>query len=518
MAAFVGVDIGTGSTRAIAYNEQGEVLAERSVGYPIRFPRRDRAEQDPEEIFDATLDCLGGVVQTVRKTGDEVSGISFSAAMHSLLAVDERGDPLTPSTIYADNRATEQAKRILEDMEGADIHCRTGTPVHPMSPLAKLLWFREEDRATFEAAVRWISVKEYVFHRLFGEYVVDYSIASASGLFNLKTLSWEQKALNVAGISEEKLSRPVPTTHVVDGLDREYAERLGLDRMTPFVVGANDGVLANLGVGAIDPGVVACSIGTSGAVRSVVPEPQVDDGLRLFCYPLTEDKWVIGGPINNGGIALQWVVEELFPDLKGDNEEQGGEPHELASQLVEDISPGSEGLIFLPYLTGERAPHWNADVRGVFFGLHLQHGRKHLLRAVIEGVTYQMYAVQQALEKVIGEPAEIRATGGFANSAIWRQIMADVFRQEIVFPESYESSCWGAALLGMKALGMVSSIDVAYEMSRISERHRPDTDAAEIYGALVPIFGRLYERLEPEFAEVSRLQSSMRRNDETAGR
>jgi gluconokinase len=510
VTAYVGVDIGTTNVKAIAYDEEGGILAEESGGYRLRSPHPGRAEQDPKEILDGVLGVLAKVVGD---SGDEVACVSFSAAMHSLLALDEDGRPLTAAMTYADNRAANQATRIKDELDGSDIHRRTGTPVHPMSPLAKLLWFKEEDPGTFEAA-RWVSIKEYVFYELFGDYVVDHSIASATGLFNLRELDWDEGVLEMLGFPREKLSRPVSTTHIMQGLGRECAERLGLGADTPFVVGANDGVLANLGVGAVRPGMVACSIGTSGAVRSVVRNPGVDDDRTLFCYTLTEDLWVTGGPINNGGIALQWAMEEVFPGLEEQAEKEGRDPYDLVEEAIEDVPPGSDGLIFLPYLMGERAPHWNADVKGAFVGLTLQHKRKHLLRSVLEGVMYQMHAVNRALERVIGEAEEIRATGGFARSALWRQIMADVFGREILFPESHESSCWGAALLGMKALGTVTSLDAGYEMSRIAERHRPDTDAAESYEALIPLFGRLYERLEPEFAEISRVQRSMRENDD----
>ena len=511
MNVFIGVDIGTTSTKAIAYDQEGGILAEESAGYDLLSPQPDRAEQDPDGILEAVLNSLASVARkVVQESGGEISGVSFSAAMHTLLALDEQGDPLTASMTYADNRASEQAARIREERDGAEIHRRTGTPVHPMSPLAKLLWFGEQEKEIFEAAARWVSIKEYVFLRLFGEYVVDYSIASATGLFNLEDLDWDDEALNVAGVSREELSRPVPTTYVMRGMNYELAERLGLNADTPFVVGANDGVLANLGTGAINPGVVACSIGTSGAVRAVVNEPRVDDGRKLFCYALDEGRWVVGGPINNGGIALQWTLEKLFPGIEREAEEQGRETHELVSELVEEAPAGSEGLIFLSYLTGERAPHWNSEVKGVFFGLTLQHERKHLVRAVMEGVMFQMYAVQRTLEEVTGEPAEVRATGGFANSPVWRQIMADVFRREISFPNSYESSCWGAALLSMKALDAIDSLDVANEMTRIPTKHQPEEEAAATYKDLMEIFTRLYERLEPEFAEISEFQRSSR--------
>ncbi|MCA1687664.1 MAG: gluconokinase, partial [Actinobacteria bacterium] len=327
--AVVGVDIGTTSTKAVAYDRDGRILAREAEEYPLRSPLPGRAEQDPQEIFEAVLGCVSRAARTVKDGGARVACVSFSAAMHSLMALDEDGRPLTPSLTYADGRASEQAARIKADLDGLAIHRRTGTPIHPMSPLAKLLWFQEEEPETFERAARWVSVKEYVFSRLFGEFVVDHSIASASGLFNLEKSSWDGDVLGMLGLPEEKLSRLVPTAHVMEDLDREHAGWLGLDPGTPFVVGANDGVLANLGLGAFAPGVVACSIGTSGAVRSVVEEPRVDEEGRLFCYALAEKMWVIGGPINNGGLALAWLRDSVFPELSEAARREGRDPYDL---------------------------------------------------------------------------------------------------------------------------------------------------------------------------------------------
>lgn len=502
----VGVDIGTTSAKAVAFDLSGGVLFEGEREYPLDSPLPDRAEQDPDAILEAVLDALSSVVDQLGRAGRQTSGVAFSAAMHTLLALDDRDDPLTPSITFADNRATGQAERIRAELDGLSVHRRTGTPVHPMSPLAKLLWFREEDPETFEAAARWVSIKEYVLYRLCGDFVVDYSIASATGLFNLENLDWDEEALNIAGVSRSQLSLPVPTTHVVEGLRPEDAGRLGVDEQTPFIVGANDGALANLGLGAIDPGSVACSVGTSGAVRTVVPEPVVDEWGKTFCYALADGMWVIGGPINNGGLALQWALDELFPELVQTAEREGRNPHELAEELAEEVEAGSGGLIFLPYLTGERAPHWNADAKGVFFGLALQHRREHLIRAVLEGVMYQMALVARALQEVAGEPTEVRATGGFSQSDLWRRIMAGVFGEEILFPDSYQSSCLGAALLGMKALGLIESLDAVKSMVGIETRQEPDQDSVRTYEKLLGVFERLYERLEPEFTEIAEFQ------------
>ena len=240
----------------------------------------------------------------------------------------------------------------------------------------------------------------------------------------------------------------------------------------------------------------------------MVEQPEVDKEGRTFCYALDDGMWVIGGPINNGGIAFRWLRDEVFPGFKDEAGKSGKDPYELMTELAEDVEAGSGGLVFLPYLTGERAPHWNAEVRAVFFGLTLQHGRGHMVRAVLEGVMYQMYAVARSLEEVAGKPKEVRATGGFSKSPLWCQIMADVFGTEIIFPDTHQSSCFGAALLGMKALGHIDSLDAAKDMISVKERHSPQKESARVYKELAGVFDRLYERLEPEFAAVSRIQNS----------
>ncbi len=237
--------------------------------------------------------------------------VSFSSAMHSLIAVDEALRPLTPCITWADNRSAGYVKPVKEQLNGHEIYMRTGTPIHPMSPLLKLLWFRDHRPELFAAAYKFIGIKEYVFARLFGEYVIDHSLASATGLFNLRSLDWDSEATALCGVRREQLSRPVPTTHVMQGLRAEDAARLGLAADTPFVVGASDGVLANLGAGAFEPGIYSVTIGTSGAVRGVVREPVTDPKGRLFCYALKEDFWVVGGAINNGGIMFRWVRDQL---------------------------------------------------------------------------------------------------------------------------------------------------------------------------------------------------------------
>ncbi|MDQ0971343.1 FGGY type gluconate kinase [Neobacillus niacini] len=228
------------------------------------------------------------------------------------------------------------------------------------------------------------------------------------------------------------------------GLKQEIANELGLHSETPFVIGASDGVLSNLGVNAIKPGVVAITIGTSGAIRAVTDKPITDPKGRIFCYALTENHWVVGGPVNNGGMVFRWVRDELASAEVETSKRLGIDPYELLTEIASRVSPGSDGLLFHPYLAGERAPLWNANARGSYFGIGLHHKKEHMVRAVLEGVIFNLNTVMLALQELIGVPNKIMATGGFARSELWRQMMADIFNQEVVVPESFESSCLGA--------------------------------------------------------------------------
>src|ERR1700674_2167906 len=505
----VGVDIGTTSTKAVVYTLDGRVAAHHAVDYPLLRPTPAAAEQDPEQIYQATLATINTSLQQAQAAPGDVVCVSFSAAMHSLIALDHQGVPLTRSITWADNRAAPWAERIKREWGGNEIYRRTGTSIHPMSPLAKLVWLRHEQPDLFSRAIRFVGIKEFVFFRLFGRYLVDYSIASATGLLNLARLDWDTEALELAGIRTEQLSALVPTTYPLHGLAPPMADLLGLSVDTPFVVGANDGVLSNLGVNAINPGEVAVTIGTSGAMRTVVDRPLTDPSGRTFCYALTEQHWVVGGPVNNGGIIFRWVRDEFAAAECETAKRLGIDPYEVLTRIAERISAGSEGLIFHPYLAGERAPFWNANLRGSFFGLGMHHRKEHMIRAVLEGVIFNLYSILPAVESLVGTSQNIKATGGFARSGLWRQMMADVFDRQVIVPESFESSCLGAAILGLYALGLVDSLHAVAEMVGATHRHTPIPKNVTLYARLLPIYVALPAKLEQEYREIAAFQREM---------
>ncbi|TYC07117.1 gluconokinase [Micromonospora sp. WP24] len=491
----IGVDIGTTSTKAVAYDTTGRQLATNSAGYPLGEPQPGYAEQDPQRILDA-------VVTSVRATLAEldrpVAGLSFSSAMHSLIGLDGDGDLLTPSITWADSRASRQAERLRAVPSGLALHRRTGTPIHPMAPLPKLLWFAEQQPALFDEVAHWVGIKDWVLLRFCGMLVTDHSIASGTGLMDIYRLDWDTEALAIAGISAQKLPQLVSTTAVLPRLTAWAASATGLPERTPVVVGAGDGPLANLGLGAVHPGMVACSIGTSGAMRVMVEHPGVDPLGGVFCYALTEDRWVVGGAINNGGIVLDWAGDALAPDL-------GAHAADELVALAARAPVGSGGLIMLPYLLSERAPHWSALPRGAYVGLTHGHRREHLVRSAIEGVCQQLALVLASVRSAGNEVREVRASGGFARSGLWRQILADALGVSVAFPAEHEGSSFGAALLGMQALGLIPSIDVAADLVRIEEIIRPDPAAAATYATLLPLFAELYDALVPTFTSLRRL-------------
>ena len=505
----LGVDIGTTSTKTVAFTLEGRVLAQHAVEYPVLCTEPGMAEQDPQQIFEAVLGSIAGAVKAANAAPQEVALVSFSAAMHSVIALDAKHQLLCNSITWGDIRASLWAERIKREFDGNAIYRRTGTPIHPMSPLCKLMWLRHEKPDLFKRAARFVGIKEYVLFRLFGQWQVDYSIASATGMFNLRELAWDREALALLEVDVAQLPPPVPTTHRLPALDAATAQRLGLSTSTPFIIGANDGVLSNLGVNAIEPGHVAVTIGTSGAMRTVIDQPLTDPHGRLFCYALTEKHWVVGGPVNNGGNIFRWVRDELATAEATAAREEGVDPYQALTRIAETVAPGAEGLLFHPFMAGERAPLWNADLRGSFFGLALHHGKHHMIRAALEGVIFNLYSILPALEELIGPTKRMMATGGFARSALWRQMMAVIFEREVMVPESVESSCLGAAVLGAWALGLVPSLSVISDMVGSTHHHVPEAAAVKVYARLQPIFAAIPAKLEPEYRAIAAFQREM---------
>jgi gluconokinase len=490
MDVVVGLDSGTTATKAVTAGTDGRVRDLVSVGYPLLVPAPGHAELDAERLCSAAVEALVGAARAAQERGDRVVAVCLSAAMHGLVPLSGDGDPTGPMLTWADQRAADVATALRQSGRAGPLHDRTGTPVHAMSPLVKLAHLTAEDPAAVRSTPRWGGVKELVVAALCGgPHVVDLSIASATGLYDIWARRWDEEALGLGGVTAAQLPEVLPTTAVLPGLRPEVATAAGLPVGTPVVIGASDGVLANLGIGAVRPEVAAVSIGTSGALRVVVPEPAVDPGRRLFCYALTEDLWVEGGAVNNGGSVVRWAAQALAAGF-GRPSPEGEDADLLDAALVDEaatVPAGSDGLLCLPYLLGERAPWWRSGLTGAYLGLRRDHTRPHLVRAAIEGVCQQLALVRDALAATGSPVCEVRATGGAMASELWSRTLAATLDLPVRLADSPEGTGLGACLLGLHAVGALPDLDAATALVGVGDPVTADPADVELYRRLRPL-------------------------------
>lgn len=506
MDYIIGIDVGTTSTKALLYDTDGKIYAKANKDYTLYQDTPDMAEEDPDEIFNATLSAIQEVVAKAQLTDGKVIAISWSAQQHSLIALDKDFKPLTRTLTWADNRSEKYAREYKENGRGMAMYQRTGLPIHPMGPFYKLLYFKNEQPDLFKRTAYWVGIKEYIIWKYTGVLKEEISMAAASGLLNMKTCDWDPEALKETGITKDQLPELVDLTDKFQGIKSEYAKVMGIDEDVYFVMGATDGALSTIGVGAIDSGVLAINIGTSAAVRTFVDKPRIDPKARLYCYPIMKGKYLVGGPINNGGIVLSWAHDALFASEEQAARLLGMDSYDMLSKIAATVPAGSDGLIFHPYLGGERAPLWDANARGSFFGLNRKHTKAHMIRAVMEGIMYNLYSVTLALKEVTGDPKAILAAGGFAQSKLWTQMMADIFENDIIIPESYESGSLAAMFLAKMALGMEDKLEDIKKYLGKENKYQPNEETFARYRKLVPIYLRLSREFSTEYKAIADYQ------------
>ncbi|QIL51181.1 gluconate kinase [Weissella coleopterorum] len=507
MASYIGVDIGTTSTKTIIYSDDAKILGAATEYYPLITDRPDKAEENPDTIFQAVVASIKNVTEQIDTTSNPIKAVSFSVQQHSLMAVDEDGNPLTNILTWADNRSEkivanlkknqpELAKKLFEN---------TGVPTHPMAPIFKLAWLKKTSPSIFNKTAQWLGIKEYIFYKLFNRYVTDYSVASSTGFLNLKNLDWDLDAMHFAGISAKQLPELTSSTDFITGINPEYASEMGLPENIKFVLGASDGVLSNIGVGATEEGTLAVTIGTSAAIRSLVDQPLIDAKGRVYCYPiLPNKKWIVGGPINNGGVIFRWVRDHLFDDLDSKNLEM--DPYDYLTDLAANVPAGANGLLFLPYLEGERAPIWDANARGSFFGMTESHTRADMVRAVLEGIIFNIYSVMLTMREVTGEPKTIMATGGFSRSKVWCQMMADIFETPVHVPIAFESGTLAAMFLAKMALGEAKELSEINQYIGDVTTYKPNPKNFARYRAMMEIFINVTRDLKQDFSAIADYQ------------
>jgi gluconokinase len=483
---FVGVDLGTGSTKAVAVDAEGNTLSTAQYHYVTSNPQPGYSEQNPCLIWQAFVSCINDITS---KLGGEPVAISLSAAMHSIMPVDKDGTALSDAILWADSRSGDIAQSIRISTQGEDIYHHTGTAIYAMSPLCKLIWLRENRPELFNEAYKFISIKEYIWYKLFGVFEVDYSIASATGLFDILALNWYDKSLAMAGLNSDKLSKPVDTETYRFLTD--FNKLLpGISVKTHFVIGASDGCCANLGGNAVMPGIAALTIGTSGAVRVGSNAPIYNYGAMTFNYLLNKKTFICGGAVNNGGAAVDWLLKSFLklPNITT-------ETYNILFNDIETVKPGSNGLIFLPYLYAERAPVWDSKSSGAFLNINSKHQQPHFLRAALEGICFALNDVLKAVEDSSQQIEEIVVSGGFISSPVWVQLLADITGKKLVLQQTDDASAIGAIYLAMQALQIdIEQIHVREARDRVVIA--PDMANHQVYTKVFEVYKTLYFNLK----------------------
>jgi len=503
MDCIITIDLGTGAVKVSGFDLKGGIIGFTKGSYPTFHTKPDYSEQDPEQIFITMLYVLKNFLnEKIHPKKYKVVSICFSAAMHSVMTTDKNGIPVGNAIVWSDNRAKKESHDLIHSSFGKILYNATGTPIHPMSPLNKITWIKNNDKERFKQAKKFLSIKSYIIQQLTGEYVMDFSIASATGLLNIHTWEWEGDALKHAGITADKLPSLVPVFYSSAKLRKEYQSSLGLPAKVKIIAGSSDGCLATLGGGIWGEGKATITIEDSGAVRVMGKKVLKDEKQRFFNYLLTENNYVSGGPTNNGGAVFEWFAKQ-FGDFKRAFDLEGCMEH-----LIDDASKvpvGSAGLLFLPYLQGERAPIWNANAKGVYFGLNIKHEQQHFVRATIEGILYAIYSIGKTLEehRTINS---LCVNGRFASFPFWAQMIADIFNKPVNTKSDSDSVAVGAFLLSATEIGIYKNLDEAAKTVELPETYLPTRHHHNVYMKHYAIFERLSWKLFDEFEAIANLQ------------
>ncbi|MEO7800387.1 MAG: gluconokinase [Ginsengibacter sp.] len=474
----IGIDIGTGSVKALALTLSGTVIANLQKHHPTISPENGYSEQDPDLIFKIFIDLINDVLYNV---GYAPEVIGLSSCMHSLICIDKHHTPISPLITWADNRAAPIAEGFRTSGMAKKIYNRSGAPVHSMLPFCKIIWMKENSADLFKRTAKFISIKEYIWYRLFKSYEVDESIASATGLFNTSKRQWDKTLLKLCSIEPGRLSEIISTNSL--SIYNNQLEILKVDKAIAFCIGASDGCLANLGVNALRPGIAALTIGTSGAVRVASQQVLLNSATMLFNYVLDQNTFIIGGPVNNGGNVVPWLLKTFLQKNKATVEDYNN-----LFTTIKSVPAGCDGLVFLPYINGERCPVWDEHSSGIFIGVRAYHSTLHFLRAGIESVCYALKNILEELQ-LHNSIKQVNVTGGFINSSEWLQMLTDILNKKInVMPEQ-DASARGAAILAFKSIDILKTYKFPSGKIQIL---KPDKKLQLIYNKQYSVYKTLY--------------------------
>ena len=503
----IGVDLGTSATKTILVDENGHIAASAVEAYPMYQPDNGWAEQDPADWEKAALGTIRKVVEEAGAKPEEIKGIGLSGQMHGLVLLDEKGALLRRSIIWCDQRAQDQVEEMLRMMPEEEWMRLTSNPPMAGWTAAKILWVREKEPELYSKCRHILLPKDYVRFILTGDYATDVSDASGMQLLDVRNRAWSPEVLKLLDIDPDMLGRLYESQEVVGRVRPEIAQRCGLSPETVVVAGASDNACAALGTGIVKEGQAFTSVGTSAIVYTHLDQYREipGGGLHLCCCAVPGCWHTMGGP-QSAGLSIEWFKEKFCQDLVARAAKEGKDFFELVTELIKEVHIGSDHLIYLPFLMGERTPHMNAWYRGGLVGLNVVHGQGHVLRAIMEGVAYCLADCSNLLKEQGVHVTQMRVCGGGSRSPVWREIMADLFGCNLRTLQQEEGPAYGAAILAGTGAGLYSSVMEACEQF-IQEKSVTEWDPARaaVYRKYHAIYDRIYESLKRDMYDLYHL-------------
>ena len=522
-------DLGTTGNKATLYNKEGKLVGSAFSGYETVYAHAGWAEQDPTDWWRAVCESTRQLIHKSAIDPDSIACITFSGQMMGCVPLDEHAQPLRNAIIWADTRAVAQADQVGQRISPAEVYAITGHRLSSSYSLAKMLWIRDNQPEIYAATHKFVHAKDAMIARLTGTFATEPSDASGMNLYDLEAGVWSQKIIDAAQIDPAQLPDILPSTAIAGGVLAAVAEEIGLPTGTPVVMGGGDGSCAAVGAGVVAAGSAYSYVGSSSWIAIASAKPIYDPDFRTFTFAhvlprspekprITAQKAELGqnfsghmympvGTMQAAGASYQWVRNELCtPEMEraADNDEN---VYDLLNQLAAEVAAGSDGLIYLPYLMGERSPRWNPDARGAFIGLTVRHSRAHMIRATLEGVTLNLNVILDALRKQGAQIDAMRVIGGGAQGQLWNQIMADIYNmpvQRLAILE--EATSMGAAVVGGVGIGLYPDFEMAVQMNEIAQTVVPNPQNRAVYDALVPIFDDAYDALVPLFEQLGKVE------------
>jgi xylulokinase len=507
MGAYIGIDVGTSGTKTLLIDEKGAILASATVEYPLAHPKPGWAEQQPEDWWRATVESIRKVLASSGVGAGEVKGLGLSGQMHGTVFLDAKHAVLRPAILWCDQRTAAECDEITETIGAAALIKHTSNPALTGFSAPKILWLRRNEPDVYAKVRKVLLPKDYIRFRLSGELFGEVSDASGTLLFDVTHRRWSDHVLDKLAIPKAWLPEVRESLEPSTRLSAEAAKATGLKAGTPIVGGGGDQAAGGVGNGIVREGLVSSTIGTSGVVFASTASPKLDEQGRVhtFCHAVPATWHVMGVMLAAGG-SFQWFRNVLGAEEAAEAKTKGVSTYRVLDEKAAKAPAGCEGLIFLPYLSGERTPHADPFARGVFFGLGPRHDKAALTRAVMEGVTY---GLRDSLEIIRGMGVrieQIRASGGGAKSELWRRMQADMFESPVVTIDKDEGPAFGVALLAAVGTGAYGSVGEACDATiHVVSEVEPDAAASAIYNEYYPIYRQLYRDLKERFKQTAGL-------------